>query len=114
MAGMASHKDVMLAFLGASAGIGGLTLVFLGLLGSTIQSYPSTTPAAVLKPFRDAAAAVVAVFGTSLFATALAATWLVAGHQATPLYAVAVAAFYVQLVGLVGAVFLVLRRTVWG
>jgi hypothetical protein len=109
---MVSHANVMLAFLGASAGIGGFTLVFLGLLSSAIQAYDPGTPAVVLRPLREAAAAVVAVFGISLVATALSATWLLTDDQQF-VYVVSVVAFYVQLVGLVSAVVLVMRRTVW-
>jgi hypothetical protein len=109
---MVTHKDVMLAFLGASAGIGGFTLVFLGLLSSTIQGYAPGTPAVVLKPLRETAGAVVAVFGASLVSTALAASWLLSDQQV--LYVGAIVTFYLQLAGLVAAVALVLRRTVWG
>jgi hypothetical protein len=110
---MTGHKDVMLAFLGASAGIGGFTLVFLGLLSSTIQRYPPGTARAVLKPLRDTAVAVVVVFAASLLTTALCASWLLTDDQRA-VYLLAVVCFYAQLAGLIGAVAQVLRRTVWG
>jgi uncharacterized membrane protein len=54
---MVEHKEVVLAFLGASAALAGLLLVFFGLVITTFQGFDSTTPNTVLTPYRRAAAA---------------------------------------------------------
>jgi hypothetical protein len=69
-------KDVVMAVLGASAGVGGLVLVFLGVLITSFGAYPGDTSEVVLRPYRRGAWASVAVFAVSLVAVALSLAWL--------------------------------------
>lgn len=66
----------MISVFGASAGVAGLVLVFVGLLISTIGTYPGGTAKATLRPYRVGAWAATGVFGASLASVALSLTWL--------------------------------------
>jgi hypothetical protein len=72
-----AQKDVVLSILGASAGLAGLILVFLGMVISGYQSYPADTPKKVKERAQDAVWPVVWVFGFGILTTAIAALWLV-------------------------------------
>jgi hypothetical protein len=69
-------QDVMISVFGASAGVAGLVLVFVGLLITTIGAYPGGTSKAALRPYRVGAWAATGVFGASLASVALSLTWL--------------------------------------
>lgn len=101
----------MVALLGASATLGGLILVFLGVNVATVQGYPADTPASVLSRFRKLAWFVVAVFIVSMVAVALPSFWLITLFE--PLYGWSVGGFFIQIVGVVAlavAATLVLSR----
>ena len=104
-------KDVVLAILGASAGVGGLVLVFLGILITTIGTYPGGTSDVVLRPFRYGAWASVAVFGLSLVTVALSLVGL-AATQSHGLYVLTVAVFGVVLAVVFGLAAAVTKATV--
>jgi hypothetical protein len=87
-----AQKDVVTTVLGASAGVGGLVLVFLGILISAVGAFAGDTPDAVLKPYRLGAWASVGVFALSLVAVALSLIWL-AVDQPHWLYVLALVAF---------------------
>jgi hypothetical protein len=73
----APHRtEVVIAVFGASAGVGGLVLVFLGILITTVGTYPGGTSDAVLRPYRRAAWASVGVFALSLLTVAVSLIWL--------------------------------------
>jgi hypothetical protein len=92
--------------LGASAGIGGLTLVFLGVIISAYQSYGAATSPSVLGRYRRSAVFVLASFSLSLATVILSVAWLSWGHPIGPLFWGIVALFLLQVVGLfVGALF---------
>ena len=109
-AASATPTDVMVAVFGASAGIGGLVLVFLGVLITTIGTYPGGTSDQALAPFRRGAWYAVVAFGGSLATTAGSLAWL-AMHEAHWLYVVTLAMFAVLLVTLLGLAILVTRET---
>jgi hypothetical protein len=69
-------QDVMISVFGASAGVAGLVLVFVGLLITTIGTYPGGTSKVALRPYRVGAWAATAVFGASLASVALSLAWL--------------------------------------
>src|SRR2546423_2960856 len=46
--GLIEPKDVVLALLGASAGLGGFVLVFLGVIIASYQSYAGNVPGPVV------------------------------------------------------------------
>src|SRR4051794_27179329 len=94
-------EGVMVAVFGASAGVGGLVLVFLGVLVTTIGSYPGGTSDEALAPYRKGAWYAVGVFGGSLATTAASLTWL-AIADAHWLYVVTLTMFAVLLVALLG------------
>lgn len=104
----------MVATLGASAGIAGLTLVFLGLVVSNVRLYEPGVPAKVLAKQRRPAKTVLAAFACSLLATVLAAAWLVSLGDAEWLYIAALVAFFAQIAVLCAAVAHVLKGTLWG
>jgi hypothetical protein len=76
LAGGPHPEDVMIAVFGASAGVAGLVLVFVGLLITTIGTYPGGTSKAALRPYRAGAWAATGVFGATLASVALSLTWL--------------------------------------
>src|SRR5438270_12350237 len=60
------HKDVVIASLGASAGLAGLVLVFLGLVVSAIDKYPAGTKPAIVRKSRRPALAILVSFGSGI------------------------------------------------
>jgi hypothetical protein len=71
-------KDAVLAMLGASAGLGGLVLVFLGLVIASYQGIPGDAPKAVKARAKRTGPFIVIVFGLSLASVALDLWWLAA------------------------------------
>lgn len=109
-----AHKDVVIALLGASAGLSGLVLVFLGLVMGSIASFsPGTKPAIVARARRPAIWILVS-FGVGVACVAVATAWLVHPHGAHLLYVATVSLFAAQLVTLVAATGFTAKRTVWG
>ena len=110
---MASHLDVMLALLGASAGLAGLVLVFLGLVASATASFPGGTMLTVVSSARRPAFAVLVSFGIGVVCVALATTWLLMSQNSEALYVATVATFYGQLVTLVAATIWSVKVAMW-
>lgn len=111
---MPSHTNVVMALLGASAGIAGLTLVFLGLIIAAVRSYRPGTAAEVLRPLRTSAGLVMVAFASSIATVTLGAAWLISLRDPGGLYAAFVVLFFVQLVLLCVVVGQVARQIVWG
>jgi hypothetical protein len=103
----------MIAVLGAAAALAGLILVFLGILISAIESFPTDTRTALLDPYRRYAAAILGTFLLSIAAVVLALIWLVEGGSADLLYKAAIVAFLVDCVALVASAGLVSWRLVF-
>lgn len=103
------HKDVIMSVLGASAGLGGLMLVFLGLLINVHQGFPADTPKAVKERTRTAGWRMFAVFASSIGSVGLATAWLVVPGGAT-LYWIAVAVFAADLAAMVVGAALTTRK----
>jgi hypothetical protein len=76
-----SHKDVILATLGAASAIGGLLLVFLGLLISTVETYENGLAAGVLRKFKIVGAVVTVAFLASVLTIGLSVLWLTNGQN---------------------------------
>jgi hypothetical protein len=106
-----AQKDVVTTVLGASAGVGGLVLVFLGILITTVGTFAGDTPDAVLKPYRLGAWASVGVFALSLVAVALSLAWL-AVDQPHWLYVLALVAFSCLLAAVLALAAAVTKATV--
>ncbi len=108
-----AHKDVVLAVLASAAGLGGLTLVFLGLVVSTFQSLGVVTPE-VKSRYRRLGLLVTGDFMIGLLSVGAATWWLIDLGTLGGLYTLAVVAFLVQVVGLAAATALVVWRLMWG
>jgi hypothetical protein len=104
-------KDVVLAILGASAGVAGLVLVFVGILVTAIAGYPGGTSQVTLRPFREGAWAAVGVFGLSLLTTALSLVWL-ALTDARSLYVATICMFLGLLIALLALAAAVVKASV--
>jgi hypothetical protein len=91
-----TDKDVVLAVLGAAAGLGGLILVFLGVVISSYQALDKETMKKVKEPYKKTGCHLLGVFLLSLTAVALAVAWLVSGQPGI-LYTLTVVAFGLEL-----------------
>jgi hypothetical protein len=90
-------RDVVLAILGASAGLGGFVLVFLGIIITSYESYSGGTPELVVRPYRATGVVLLASFAFSLSIVALCLIWLALGGPAA-IYGWTVVLFLLQLV----------------
>jgi hypothetical protein len=106
-------RDSVLAMLGASAGIGGLTLVFLGVIVSTYQSYGAASSPSVLGRYRRSAAFVLASFSLSLVTVILSVAWLTWSHPVGALFWAIVAVFLVQVGALFATALFVSLQVLW-
>jgi len=103
-----THQDVVTPILGASAGLGGMTLVFLGLLINVNRSLPPDAPKAVRGRVRAAAWRVFAAFAMSIFSVSVAlARLVIPGGDC--LYWASVLAFAADLVAIVGVALVTTR-----
>lgn len=100
-----------MAALGASAALGGLMLVFLGLLISAYQGFPGDTPQKVKNRTRMAAWGIFVVFAWGMVSVGLATAWLVAPGGDT-LYWIAVVIFASDLVVMVVGAALTTKKLV--
>jgi hypothetical protein len=109
-----ARKDVVIGALGASAALGGLTLVFLGVVIAGYRGFPGATPKTVLKRYHWAAHAILGAFALSLATTALSLTWLTTKGGGGGLYTAVLIGFFVQLavvlVVALGTTYLVVLR----
>ncbi len=114
MGATVEHKDVVIALLGASAGLAGLALVFLGLVEAATAVYPGGTKRAIIEARRRPALAVLASFGLGVLCVAAAAWWLLLLGGDRRLYICVAALFAAQLVALVVATIWTVLRSLWG
>jgi len=110
---MVVHKDVVTGVLAASAGLGGLTLVFLGLVVTTWQSLGVVT-GDVAARYERLAALVTGDFVLSLLCVTATTWWLIDLGGVHWLYPAAIVLFAAQLVLLAIATIAVVWRLVWG
>jgi hypothetical protein len=94
---MIEPKDVVIGVLGAAAALGGLVLVFLGIIIAAYQSYPGGVPAPVVAPYRLGGGALFGAFAISLVTVATCVLWLVMGGP-SGLYGWTIGLFGLQLV----------------
>lgn len=109
---MVGHQDVVIAVLGAAAGLAGLVLVFLGIVVTTFQSYNAVDAATVLPGFRRDAKVTLGSFASGLVSVGLSTAWLLTRNN-EGLYIAAIVTFGVQLLLLVVAAGLVTKRVLW-
>jgi hypothetical protein len=105
-------KDVVIAILGSSAGLGGFVLVFLGIIIAAYQSYPGTASEDVVRPYRVTGSALLGAFALSLVTVAVSLIWLINGGPAG-LYDWTIALFALQLVTVFGAAAWATRMVLW-
>jgi hypothetical protein len=103
-----TRKDVVIAIMGASAALGGLTLVFLGLLISAFQGF-SPVPARVRRAWTRTAVAILAAFLLTIATVGAALIWL-SVPGGTCLYRVVIAMFAAELVAIVAVAVLTTAR----
>jgi hypothetical protein len=95
-----TRNEAVTTVAGASAALGGLVLVFLGVVIAGYAAYDSDTAASVLSPFRWAAAGILATFALSLLSAGLAVAWLATQTGAGALYESMLWSFVALLVAL--------------
>jgi hypothetical protein len=96
---VAVAKDVVIALAGASAALAGLVLVFMGMVASTLQSFPGATPPPVLAGYERALTATIMAFILALTSLCIDVAWLAAaaGHR---LYVATLVLFGISVVGI--------------
>jgi hypothetical protein len=103
LADAATRNDVVTGLLGADAALGGLLLVFLGVVLAGYGAFGGDTPPSVLSRYKTSAGAILGVFALSLVGAALAIVWLMTGGDSDALYVLAVIACFVELVAVLAA-----------
>lgn len=93
-----TRNETVIAAGGAAAALAGLILVFLGVVIAGYQAFPGDTPKRLLKPYRKATAAILAVFALSLTSAALSLAWLATGGGGGPLYEAVLWTFFSLLI----------------
>jgi hypothetical protein len=106
---MVSHATVVIAILGAASGLGGLTLVFLGLLVTAYQER-ARRDESLRRSYERLSAFVLAAFIASIACVALATVWLLYRPAVEALYVAVVVTFLASLVILLVATVIVVRR----
>jgi hypothetical protein len=106
-------RDAALGMLGASAGIAGLTLVFLGVVISTYQSYGAASSPRVLGRYRRSALFVLVSFSLSLLTVVLSITWLVWSHPVDAMFWTTIGLFLLQIVALFATALFVSVQVLW-
>lgn len=91
------RNEAVIAAGGAASALAGLILVFLGVVIAGYQAYPGDTPRRLLKPYRKATGAILAVFALSLASAAMSLTWLATGGGGGPLYDTVLGTFFAVL-----------------
>ncbi len=109
---MVPRLVVVPTLLGASAGLAGLTLVFLGVILSTYRGFGPETPPRVLARYRRPALAVLVSFAGCLATVVLGACWMLTRDNDV-VYVLCVVLFFAQLALLSGSAAYVMRRVMW-
>jgi hypothetical protein len=95
-----TQEDIILATLGAAAGLAGLVLVFLGIVVTAVQSYTGDTGGRVKRKYVIVGWGTFALFALSLATVLAAFVWLVDGGGI--LYGAAITLFVAVLIGMAG------------
>jgi len=100
MSDLPVHKDVVIAEVGAVAALGGLVLVFLGVLVTTYQTLLGAARREKLDQLRRAGWFALQVFLLGLISATVSTAWLVVGGGDF-FYATTLFLFFLELAGLV-------------
>jgi hypothetical protein len=106
-------RDSVLAMLGASAAIAGLTLVFLGVVISTYQSYGAASSPKVLGRYRRSALFVLTSFSLSLLTVLVSIISLAWNHPISALSWAIFGLFLVQILALFGTALFISMQVLW-
>lgn len=110
---MTSHKDVIIAILGAAAAITGLVLVVFSFVLTAFQGLPDTVPAAVPAALRRRALLTLGPFTVGIACIGLSTAWLLTKDN-EGLYIASVVAFIAELALLLGIVAVVTKSELFG
>jgi hypothetical protein len=99
--------------LGSSAGMAGLTLVFLGVVISTYRSFEADSSPRVLGRYRRSALLVLGSFSVSLITVVLAVTWLAWSHPIGALFWAIFAMFLLEVAALFATAVFVSLQVLW-
>jgi hypothetical protein len=105
-------KEVVIAILGSSAGLGGFVLVFLGIIIGSYESYQGAVPKDVVEPYRAAGRVLMGTFALSLLTVAVCLFWLVAGGPSAS-YGATIVLFVVLLLSVFSSAAWVMRMVLW-
>jgi hypothetical protein len=94
------HEEVVIAILGAAAGLAGLALVGFAVLAAAVRE-PYGPSNKVLQLIRRPGVGLVIDFVVGMCAVGVATWWLTSPHEGSLLYTVTIVLFFVQIVGLV-------------
>jgi uncharacterized membrane protein len=108
-----AHKDVVLGLLGASAGLSGLLLVFLGFVVGAYGGLAGDTPKSIKKPLRTTGWVLLIAFAIGLVCVAVATIWLIRLNGGNGLYVATVTLFLAQVAALAVATVWTLRELLW-
>ena len=104
---------MVLALLGASAGLAGLVLVFLGLVLNAYAGLDNPVPKGTKRPYRQVGGGLLAAFAIGLACVVVAATWLTELQDNHTLYLATVYLFFVQIAALVGTTAWTSKELLW-
>jgi hypothetical protein len=99
--------------LGSSAGMAGLTLVFLGVVISTYRSFDADSSPRVLGRYRRSALFVLGSFSISLITVTLSISWLAWGHPIDALYWAIFGLFLLEILALFATALFVSLQVLW-
>ena len=110
-----THKDVVIAVLGASAALGGLVLVFLGIVITTFQTRGNDESAPGVLTGRWSRRAAIFTLTPFVFGISCvweSTVWLMTTNN-EDLYLATIVTFFVQLVLLLAVAILVTWGVLW-
>jgi hypothetical protein len=110
---MTSHKDVIIAILGAAAAITGLVLVVFSFVLTAFQGLPPLVPDAVPRALRRRALLTLGPFTVGIACIGLSTAWLLTKNNEA-LYVASVVTFIAELTLLLGVVAAVTKSELFG
>jgi len=110
---MTSHKDVIIAILGAAAAITGLVLVVFSFFLTAFQGLPKLPTDAVLAGLRRRALLTLGPFTIGITCIVLSTAWLLTKDN-EGLYIASVVTFFAELAFLLGIVAVVAKSELFG
>lgn len=110
---MTSHKDVIIAILGAASALTGLVLVVFSFVLTAFQGLPEVVPAAVPAALRRRALLTLGPFTVGIACIGLSTAWLLTKDNYS-LYIASVVTFIAELALLLGIVAAVTKLELFG